>query len=164
MKQEISALMDGELFDDEAEAVFDRLKRNPETHEEWLTYHLISDVLRQPDQIHANINIAIRERLRDEPTVLVPRSRFIHNTRWFALSAAASVMALTLTTIWLLVDNGLESPPQIARQGSSVLISSSQPVNGLDDYLMAHQEVSPSFDVYSMNSYVHAVAHEQGDK
>ena len=37
MKQEISALMDGELFDDEAEAILDKLKRNPDKHDEWLT-------------------------------------------------------------------------------------------------------------------------------
>ena len=29
MKQQISVLMDGELFDDEAEALLDKLKRSP---------------------------------------------------------------------------------------------------------------------------------------
>lgn len=163
MKQEISALMDGELFDDDAEAVLDKLKRNPDKHDEWRTYHLISDVLRQSDHVHANINIAIRERLQAEPTVLAPRSRVSHNVRWFALSAAASVMAFTLVA-WLSVQIGSETVPQIAMQQSNAVHSVNLPANGLDDYLVAHQEFSPSLDVYGMTSYVHTVAHQQEGK
>jgi sigma-E factor negative regulatory protein RseA len=163
MKQKISALMDGELFDDEAEAIFDKLKRNPDKHDEWRTYHLISDVLRQSDQVHANINIAIQERLQAEPTVIAPHSRVSHNIRWFALSAAASVMAFTLVA-WLSVQIGPETVPQIAMLQSNAVHSASLPANGLDDYLIAHQEFSPSSDVYGMTSYVHTVARHQEDK
>ena len=163
MKQEISALMDGELLDDDAEAVLDKLKRNPDTHEEWRTYHLISDVLRQPDQVHVNISSAVRERLQAEPTILAPHSRVSHNAKWFALSAVASVMALMLVA-WLSVQIGSEAIPQIAMQQSNAVHSASLPANGLDDYLMAHQEFSPSVGVYGMTSYVHTVAHQQADK
>ena len=164
MKQEISALMDGELFDDDAEAILDKLKRNPDTHDEWRTYHLISDVLRQPDQVHVNISSAVRERLQAEPTILAPHSRVSHNVRWFALSAVASAMALTLVA-WLSVQIGPETAPQIAMlQSSNAMRSASLPANGLDDYLMAHQEFSPSVGVYGMTSYVHTVAHQQADK
>ena len=140
-----------------------RFSTNPDKHDEWRTYHLISDVLRQSDHVHANINIAIRERLQAEPTVLAPRSRASHNVRWFALSAAASVMAFTLVA-WLSVQIGSETAPQIAMQQSNVVHSVSLPANGLDDYLVAHQEFSPSLDVYGMTSYVHTVAHQQEGK
>ena len=163
MKQEISALMDGELFDDDAGAILDKLKRNPGIHDEWRTYHLISDVLRQSDHVHANISIAIRERLQAEPTVIAPRSRVSHNVRWFALSAAASVMAFTLVA-WLSVQIGPEATPQIALLQSNAVHSASLPANGLDDYLIAHQEFSPGLDVYGMTAYVHAVARQQEDK
>ena len=163
MKQEISALMDGELFDDDAEAILDKLKRNPDIHDEWRTYHLISDVLRQSDHVHANISIAIRKRLQAEPTVFAPRSRTSHNARLFALSAAASIMALTLVA-WLSVQVGSETTPQIAMQQSNSVHSANLPANGVDDYLMAHQEFSPSVGVYGMTSYVHTVAHQQADK
>ena len=164
MKQEISALMDGELFDDDAEAILDKLKRNPDTHDEWRTYHLISDVLRQPDQVHVNISSAVRERLQAEPTILAPHSRVSHNAKWFALSAVASVMALMLVA-WLSVQIGPETAPQIAMlQSSNAMRSASFPANGLDDYLMAHQEFSPSSDVHGMTSYVHTVASQQEDK
>ncbi|MDP1679227.1 MAG: sigma-E factor negative regulatory protein, partial [Candidatus Nitrotoga sp.] len=154
---------DGELFDDDAEAVLDQLKRNPDTHEEWRTYHLISDVLRQSDHVHVNISSAIRERLQAEPTILAPRSRVSHNARLFALSAVASVMALTLVA-WLSVQVGSETAPQIAMQQSNAVHSANLPANSLDDYLIAHQEFSPSVGVYGMTSYVHTVAHQQEDR
>lgn len=162
MKQEISALMDGELSEEDANAIFDKLKRNPEAHEEWATYHLISEVLRQPDRVQTNIHMAIRDRLQDEPTVLAPPGRPRQDSRWFTLSAAASVMAFTFAA-WLLVQNGSEpTRTTIALQQSTVAESTA---NSVDDYLRAHQEVSPSLDVYSMNSYVHtAVPHHQGDQ
>jgi sigma-E factor negative regulatory protein RseA len=159
MKQNISALMDGELFDDEAEALLDNIKRNPDAHAEWHIYHLVGDALRQPDHLHANIGPALRERLQAEPTVLAPRSRARQNARWFALSAAASVMALSLVA-WLSVKIGSEPPPQMAmQQQSSALRPASFPVNQeLNGYLMAHQEFSPSTDVQGAASYIRTVA------
>jgi sigma-E factor negative regulatory protein RseA len=159
MKQNISALMDGELFDDEAEALLDKLKRSPNAHEDWHTYHLISDALRQPGHIHADIGAALRERLQAEPTVLAPHLRAGRNARWFALSAAASVMALALVT-WMSVQVGTEPAPQIAMQQQPAPIRpASFPANNrLNDYLMAHQEFSPSTDVQGAASYIRAVA------
>ena len=75
MKQEISVLMDGEMFEDEAELFFDKLKRNPQTSQDWAMYHLIGDALRQPEYIHRDISESFRERLQAEPTVLAPHSR-----------------------------------------------------------------------------------------
>jgi sigma-E factor negative regulatory protein RseA len=158
MKQNISALMDGELFDDEAEALLDKIKRNPDANTEWHIYHLVGDALRQPDHLHANIGPALRERLQAEPTVLAPRSRVKQNVRWFALSAAASVMALALVA-WLSVQIGSEPAPQVAMQQSTALRPASFPVNPeLNAYLMAHQEFSPSTDVQGTASYVRTVA------
>ena len=158
MNQQISALMDGELFDDEAEALLDKLKRKPDTHEEWQTYHLIGDVLRQPDHAYPNISITMRERLQAEPTVLAPSSRVRHDARWFALSAAASVLALTLVA-WMSMQVGSESAPQMAMQQSAALRPASLAVNKrLNDYLMAHQEFSPRADVQGAASYIRTVA------
>lgn len=158
MKQQISVLMDGELFDDEAEALFDKLKRNPDVGEEWQAYHLIGDVLRQPDHACCDISAAMRERLQAEPTVLAPRAQASRNARWFALSAAASVMALTLVA-WMSMQVGSEPPPQMAMQQSTALHPASfSGKNGLNNYLMAHQEFSPSADVQGDTSYIRTVA------
>ncbi len=163
MKQHISALMDGELFDDEAEALFDRLKRDPAGRDEWLTYHLISDVLRQPDHVHADISATMRERLQAEPVVLAPRARTNQRARWFAVSAAASVMALAVVA-WLSAQVGPEKIPQLAMQQSGTGSNNVRPASlsvkngGMNDYLMAHQEFSPSFDVQGASVYVRTVA------
>lgn len=159
MKQNISALMDGELFDDEAEALLDKLKRDPESQAEWDAYHLIGDALRQPDQTHINISAALRQRLQAEPTVLAPRGRTGQNARWFALSAAASVMALALVT-WLSVQVGSEPVQQMAmQQQPPALRPASFAANKrMNDYLMAHQEFSPSADVQGAASYIRTVA------
>jgi len=159
MKQHISELMDGELLEEEAEALLDKLKRNSEAQQEWHTYHLISDVLRQPGHTNIDISIALRERLQAEPTVLAPSRRAGQNARWFALSAAASVLALTLVA-WMSVQVGSHPESQMAlQQQPSTFRPASFPANrGLDEYLMAHQEFSPSTDVQGTASYIRTVA------
>ncbi len=164
MKQHISTLMDGELFDDEAQALLDKLKRSPDAQQEWQMYHLIGDALRQPDHVHADIGAAMRERLQAEPTVFAPRVVTGQKVRWFALSAAASVLGLTLVA-WLSVQIGPASAPQMAAMQQSAtaraasLPITSIPINGgLNDYLMAHQEFSPSTNVHGAVTYMRAVA------
>jgi len=160
MKQHISALMDGELFDEEAEAVFDKLKRNPEGHGEWMLYHLIGDALRQPDHVHADISAALREKLQAEPTVLAPRGRTEQRARWFAVSAVASVMALAVIA-WL---SAKVAPPTLSQQiaaatpAGNVRPASVSVKRSVNDYLMAHQEFSPANNVQGAASYIHAVA------
>lgn len=157
MKQEISALMDGEMFDDQAEILIDRLKRHPEVQQDWKNYHLIGDALRQPDHICKSFGKSFHERLQAEPTVFAPYSRTSQKVRNFALSAVASVMALALVA-WLSLQVGNESAPRIAvapvQQENAVSLASAQ----ADDYLMAHQEFSPSANVYGGVSYIRAVA------
>lgn len=161
MKQDISALMDGELFDDEAETLFDQLKRKPDAQEEWHIYHLISDVLHQPAHVHPDIGATMKERLQAEPTVLAPRSNSSQKARWFAFSAAASVLALTLVA-WLSVQVGNEVGPQIAvlqlQQPASIKAASYSVNSGVNDYLMAHQEFSPSANVQGATAYIRTMA------
>jgi sigma-E factor negative regulatory protein RseA len=159
MKERISTLMDGELFEDETEALLGRIKHHPEARQEWQTYHLIGDALRQPGHIPRDISVTLRERLQREPAVLAPRTRISQRIRYFAMSAAASLMALALVA-WMSVQISSEpATPQIARQQPGNLqpgVNSGNKV--VDDYLMAHQEVSPSTDVQGAASYIHTVA------
>lgn len=159
MKQEISTLMDGEMFEDEADELLSVLKRRPDTQQDWQLYHLIGDALRQPDHITRDMTAAISARLQDEPTVFAPHARAAKKIRTFALSAAASVMAIALV-VWL--------SSQIGAPSASQQMASVQPVNAIhpasfspnkmNDYLMAHQEFSPSTDVQGAASYMRTVA------
>lgn len=155
MKQEISVLMDGEMFEDEAEVFLDRLKRHPEADRDWAEYHLIGDALRQPDHINRDFMAAFRERLQAEPTILAPRRRQQQRIKQYALSAAASVMALALVA-WLSMQVGQEPIPQMA---SVQQLNMVRPVAfHASDYLMAHQEFSPSADMQGAATYIHSVA------
>jgi sigma-E factor negative regulatory protein RseA len=157
MKENISALMDGEMFEDQADAFLDKLKRHPEARQEWEQYHLIGDALRQPDHLCKTFGASFHERLQAEPTVIAPYSRSSQRIRNFALSAVASVMALALVA-WLSLQVGSEPAPQIASaqipMDNAIRPASAQ----ADDYLMAHQEFSPSADVHGAASYIRAVA------
>lgn len=157
MKQEISALMDGEMFEDQADIFFDKLRRQPEARQDWESYHLIGDALRQPDHICKGFGKSFHERLQAEPTVFAPYNRTSQRVRNFALSAVASVMALALVA-WLSLQVGSEPAPQVAAaqvpQDNAIKPASAQ----ADDYLMAHQEFSPSADVHVAAPYIHAVA------
>ncbi len=159
MKQDISALMDGELFDEDAEDVLNKLKRNPEAHTEWQVYHLISDALRQPDHVRSDISASMRDRLRDEPIVFAPVVQQ-KQARWYAVSAAASVMAITLVA-WLSLQAGSTIQFQVATTKNAMHPASFSAVDNFDDYLSAHREFSPRKDVLRMTSHVSTVTRQQ---
>lgn len=161
MKQDISTLMDGELCDEEAESLLGKIKRHPEVRQQWVSYHLIGDALRQPDYIPRGMSPAFFERLQAEPTVLAPHSRKTSTTGIFAMSAAASVMAIAFLA-WISVQMDKGQPIQQAQQSPAASWASSTPANGnMDDYLLAHHEFSPSNDVRGAASYVRTVAYRQ---
>ncbi len=164
MKQEISALMDGELFEDEAEGLFDQIKRDSDTHHDWALYHLIGDVLRQPEHIHCDLSGKVRERMRDEPVVLAPRSRAVkQKIRTFALSAAASLVAVGVVA-WMSLQITPEAAPQLAMQQTALRPASMQIQPKANDYLMAHQEFSPSTDMNGGASYIRTVSYSPDEK
>ncbi|MDP4027962.1 MAG: sigma-E factor negative regulatory protein [Gallionella sp.] len=164
MKKEISALMDGELFEDETMDLLDRIKRNSDAHKDWEVYHLIGDVLRQPEYIHSDLSAKVRERMRDEPVVLAPRSRAVkQKIRTVALSAAASLLAVGVVA-WMSLQVSPEAAPQMAMQQSDLRPVNDQIKPKSNDYLMAHQEFSPSTDMSGGASYIRTVAYSSDKK
>jgi sigma-E factor negative regulatory protein RseA len=159
MKQEISALMDGELFEDEAEILLNRIGRGTVAHKDWEVYHLIGDVLRQPEHIHCDLSAKVRDRMRDEPTVLAPRGHAVkQKIRTFALSAAASLAAVGVVA-WMSQQISIESPSQMAMQNNAMRPVNMQIQPKSNDYLMAHQEFSPSTDMNGGASYIRMVSY-----
>lgn len=172
MKERISTLMDGELYEDEATELLGNLKSNVEAQQDWRAYHLIGDVLRQPDHISRDITPALRERLRAEPVVLAPRTRISRKIGYIAMSAAASVSALAVV-VWMAMQIQSEPAPGMALQQSapSALATAQAAApsgraatqgkalnKDMDDYLVAHQEVSPSTEMAGGTTYIHTVA------
>jgi len=159
MKQEISALMDGELFEDEVGYFLDRLKQDPAARKNWAAYHLIGDVLRQPEHIHCDLSAKVRERMHDEPTVFAPRGHAAkQKMRAFALSAAASLSAIGVVA-WMSLQIGPEAAPQLAMQQNAM-----RPVNAhiqgkTNDYLRAHQEFSPGTNMSGSAYFIRTVSY-----
>lgn len=164
MKHEISALMDGEMFEDEADVVFDQIKHRPDAHRDWAIYHMIGDVLRQPEYIHRDISSQVREIMQNEPTVLAPRSRALkQKARVFALSAAASLLAVGVVA-WMSLQISPETSPQLAMQQANIRPVNMQIQPKSNDYLMAHQEFSPSNDMNGGASYIRTVTYSPEEK
>jgi len=141
MESRISALTDGELDHEEANEILISAREQLEMQQKWNMYHLIGDSLRQTSPLSPDFNARIAGQLAKEPTVLAPRRFFPHQRRLIALSAAASVAAVSLVA-WVALQFNHESGQSVAAsavvvEASTASASSEINVNG---YLAAHQE------------------------
>lgn len=163
MRKKISELMDGELFEDEAESLLAHIKKGSDVHRDWEIYHLIGDVLRQPEYIPAGLSAKVRGRLQDEPVVLAPRLLATkHKMLTFALSAAASLAAVGVVA-WMSLQISPEMVPQLAMQQKALRTVNVQIQPDSNDYLIAHQEFSPSVDINGGTSYIRTVSYGRDD-
>jgi sigma-E factor negative regulatory protein RseA len=161
MKQKISALMDGELFEDEAHGCLNGMKRDAGAVENWAVYHLIGDALRQPDHINADLSGGVHARLREEPTILAPRRSYVAQLqeKGLAVAAAATVAAIAVVT-WTSLQISPDAAPQMVVQQAGfhpASVGAGKP--DASEYLMAHQEFSPSANMSGGASYIRAVAY-----
>ena len=160
MNKEISALMDGELFEDESERILEHIDHAQDGHKDWEIYHLIGDVLRQPDHIHCDLSAKMRIRMEDEPTVFSPYKQVVNRKfRAIALSAAASLTAVSMV-VWMSQQIGSEVAPQMAMQQNMIRPANTQIQSKSNDYLLAHQEFSPSTDINGGASYMRMVTYD----
>ena len=161
--ERISAFMDGELEDHEAAAQVRRLKEDPELRAAWETYHLVGDALRGEAGYPSGLAARISAKLAAEPTVLAPSPRMqSRNVRRLALSAAASIGGVALVAWLALFDNPF-LPQQNLAVNQAPMGTQNQlaatPANGsVNDYLLAHQQFSPSTAMQGVASYVRTVS------
>lgn len=143
MSERISALMDGELADDDAARELASLRAGGEGRQAWNTYHLIGDVLRG-DACHSYA-ARVAERLAAEPTVLAPRSLRQPARPYlrYALSAAAAAAGVALV-VW--TASPVLNPPSQGRLAAvpspnapQVAQASAAEKKMVENYLFAHQ-------------------------
>lgn len=151
MRQDISALMDGELDDKAAGELIDAMARDRDAREIWSTYHLIGDALRE------NAPVAVPRRLLPQPRT------------WYALAASVAAVAL----VGWLGFGPQQAPAPVATAPSSQVAQAKRAVapapkpaivplpSGTNDYLLAHQGFSPRLGLQGMAPYVLTVS-EQG--
>lgn len=168
----ISAMVDGELGRQESMAFLARMKSSPEWREDWAAYHLIGDAIRQLPPLSENFEQRLAQRLAAEPTILSPRRGTVIKRPLVALSAAASVVAITLGA-WQSTDPSprLNDPVRMAdsrivpgRALSTVSLPEAQRRRNVSEYLIVHQEYSPSIAMQGVAPYVRTVYEtQQGD-
>jgi len=143
MKDQISALIDGELPVESADHLFMALRAKTKISETWATYHLIGDVMRGHAVFKAGFNERFMQRLDQEPSVLSPSNHAISNkvvtktsAAWSLAASVAAVMFVGWVVLQQQVHNQTEAAPvQIAQNVAS-------------EYVLAHQSMAPSGTAY----------------
>lgn len=166
MMERISAFMDGELGQEESAGQIGRLKDNPQERMTWEVYHLIGDSMRGDTGLSPRFMEQLGVRLAAEPTVLAPRLRIQpRRIRRIALSVAASVGGVSLVAWLALVNNPFQPQQNLALvQPPAQAQLAAAPADGaVNDYLMAHQQFSPSTAMQGVASYVRTVSGRDAD-
>ena len=165
MKDQLSALVDGELEITNSSHLITAVKAGGEMHESWSHYHLIGDVMRGDDFMTHHFTSSVMRLLDQEPTVIAPdlisankaaklqttqdlttlpnfaklssnKPRFNLNKIW---SIAASVAAVMFVGVMVM---------QMQLSGSDELLPVEIAQSGSMEYLQAHQEAAPSGAAY----------------
>ena len=165
MKEQISALMDGELDEQAAENAIQALRAEGQSLEAWRTYHLISDAMRDTRLLSAGFTARVAERLAQEPTVLAPANLPRSPVKRFAFAAAASVAGVGLVG-WLAFAPQSQVTPPVAQGPAPAVAGTITTIplpSATNDYLLAHQGFSPRVSLQGMAPYVRTVAERPGE-
>ena len=157
MDEGISRLVDGELNDEEFEAVWASL-RSDQGLAVWVGYQVIGDTLRGAGSPTEGFSRRFAARLAAEPTVLAPRPRAAR-TESFAWAAAATVAAVGLVG-WVAFSTLDPQATAVAKAREAAVVRAAQvkPQIAPADYVLAHQEYSPTTQMLGVPSGVRTVS------
>ena len=167
--ERISELMDGELEGREAQRQLARIKQDQQLAHCWSTFHLIGDALRGERTLSRAVASRVAALLAGEPTILAPRLAprpfTFKRVATYAMSAAASVSAVALV-VWMAFNNPLAPQAEVATAPAPVVPAAtpspqlaSVPSEGeMNEYLIAHQEFSPSTAIQGLAPYIRGVS------
>lgn len=159
MKEQLSALMDGELDLDTNPYLYTALCKSNEAEHCWATYHLIGDVMRNEFQLQAKLRAKVMQQLESEPVVLAPQHSLrslMQMNRIIPLAASAAAMAFVGWMVWQSQNIGIPSQtpaPSIAQNTISP--------EALNNYMLAHHEYAPSTGIqrtYNIESATYSEA------
>ncbi len=157
MKDQLSALIDGEFDIESSEHLIASAKSGGELRACWAHYHLIGDAMRGDVYMRSDFSHRVMVALEAEPTILTPnpssaarspdkKSNHKRPTRFW--SVAASVAAVMFVGVMVL-EQQLNKPEAL----SPVEIAQSVPT----EYLQAHQAAAPSSVAY----YIQAASYTE---
>jgi sigma-E factor negative regulatory protein RseA len=166
MKDQLSALIDGELDIESSEHLITSAKSGGELKSTWATYHLIGDAMRGDSPLSHDFASRVMMAIEAEPSVIAPKEasdvinitsiatkKSAHKTSGF-WSIAASVAAVMFVGVMVLQQQVNHSPEQIvmvktekvapAETLAPIEIAQSIPT----EYLQAHQAAAPTGAAY----------------
>lgn len=154
MKQQLSALVDGEVDVERCEHIFLAAKSTGEVAQAWRDYHIIRDVMRDEAWMQSDMTSRIMGALENEPTVLAPQAvasadKVTHIRPRFSKyswSIAASVAAAFFVGMFVLDQPEVGAPAQIAD-------------NDTEQYVLAHHNYAPT----SVTYYTQNVSYTAGE-
>lgn len=157
MREHISRLMDGDLDDAECDAAFRELK-GADGVAVWVSYHVIGDALRTGGSPMPGFAARFAERLDAEPTVLAPMPRQSNHLP-LAWAVAASISAVMVVG-WVAVSTLGPQSTMVARAREAATVRSApgDPQSVSPDYLLAHQEFSPTTQIQGVGPYLRSVS------
>lgn len=181
MKEKLSALLDGQLDEENTVSLIEALHEDPDLRQTWDRYCLVGDLLRGEDVPH-QMDLASRvlDAMRAEPTVLAPqpRARLVRPSPWVSklLPLAASVAGVALVG-WLALTLSPAQPELTAQAGGEALPNAVEPVAVRDDaatlpqsgadlhreYLFAHQGLAGDGPIPGVLQYVRTVSDVRQD-
>lgn len=152
MKDQLSALIDGEFDVEKHEHIITALKVDSEMKEAWKHYHLIGDVIRGNVHLHHDCSLKIMHALEAEPTVLAVnkqvketvadiKKRTIKTPMFWSIAASIAAVMFVGLMVFELQLNGAEEMMPIELANSAPL-----------EYLQAHQSMAPSSAAYYMQA------------
>lgn len=135
----VSAAMDGELYGSALTQLIRACKPHSRAEDDWRSYHIIGDALRQTSVSSTELSERIRLLVADEPTVLAPqRKRSISK---FIMPVAASVAAICLVS-WSALNIPSSSTHTAVMAAMPLQIAKLDP-SRLNNFIAAHRDFSP---------------------
>ncbi|MBW9265405.1 MAG: sigma-E factor negative regulatory protein [Candidatus Thiodiazotropha sp. (ex. Lucinisca nassula)] len=189
--ERLSALVDDEISEHEISGEINKLKNTQESQDIWSRYHLIGDAMRNElGQIHdPEMARSICRHIENEPIVLAPaalKPRSANKKRAITgLAVAASLTAAAVVMAPQLINPGSsETPNQLASSDQLPISNQNQrpesntvyvAENGtrwkllkkpkvesrLNDYLLNHQDLSPSSNIKGIMPYATFVSYDE---
>lgn len=142
-REQLSALMDGELNPDQEASLIAQWGKEGDLPRLWNDYHLIGDVLRENGIHHTQLGERVSQALAQEPTVLAPQ-RQVPGTpgRWLAVAAAVSAVAISTWTF-----QHYQAPSPVLASSQAVASARTQlaqvPAVETKAYVAMHRQWSP---------------------
>ena len=157
MGEQISRFMDGDLDGAAADAALRDIKQ-PDGVALWVSYHVIGDALRRSGAPTPGFAERFMLRLDAEPTVLAPKPRQLHRLPFIWAVAATVAAVLVVGSVAVSTLDPQPTAVAKARETTAVRAAQAAPQPVSPDYLLAHQEYSPTTQIQGVGPNLRAVS------